>query len=287
MLLPMQPPLDLADPRTVGEVLSRHGIWLSKTMGQHLLVDRSVLRRIVAASGVTSNDEVLEIGPGAGVLTAELARNARRVVAVELDQRLLSVLRETVPAPNVEIVTADALDVDPRRLFSGRPFRVVANLPYGVATPLIRKFVTAPPESRPVEMVVMVQREVGRRLAAEPGDMSYLSVEVQLSADVDLLFEVPPDAFFPSPEVFSAVVQLTPLPEYRVPPLPAPQRFFQTVAAGFQQRRKQLHNALGVLGVGAERIAAALVAAQIDPHRRAETLSLDEWSRLSAALWAA
>ncbi len=266
-------------------MLARHGIWLTRAMGQHLLVDRSVLERIVAAADLGPEDEVLEVGPGAGVLTEALSRQAGRVVAVELDPRLIRVLRETVRAPNVDVIQADALEINPALLFHGQPFKLVSNLPYNVATPLIRKLLYAPPRSRPEEMVVMVQKEVAQRLVARPGEMSRLSVEAQLVADVELLFEVKPESFFPPPEVESAVVRLRPLPEYRVPVLPNERRFFQTVEAAFRQRRKQLHNALGELGVGKERIQSALGAAGIDPMRRAETLSLEEWSRLSAALW--
>jgi 16S rRNA (adenine1518-N6/adenine1519-N6)-dimethyltransferase len=277
--------IDLTRPKHVRDLLSRHGVWLAKAMGQHLLVDAGVLQQIVDAAGLDRGTQVLEVGPGAGVLTRELSRVAGRVVAVELDRRMIGVLRETVTAPNVEVVQANALEVDPARLFDGQPFILVANLPYNVATPLVRRLLYAPTESRPQEMVVMVQREVGRRLAASPGDMSFLAVETQLVADVEVLFDVPPEAFFPPPEVSSTVVRLRPLDGYRVPPLPTVQRFFQTVEAGFKQRRKQLHNALGALGVGVERIQQALAASGIDPQRRAETLSLAEWSHLSAALW--
>jgi 16S rRNA (adenine1518-N6/adenine1519-N6)-dimethyltransferase len=277
--------VDLTQPRRVRDLLARHGVWLTKAMGQHLLVDRSVLRRIVDAAALEAESEVLEVGPGIGALTVELGERAKRVVAVELDRRLIGVLRETVPAPNVEIVQADALAVDVGVLFDRHPFTVVANLPYGVATPLIRKLLYAPVERRPVELVVMVQREVAQRLAARPDNMSLLSVQAQLVADVEVLFQVGPEAFFPPPDVASAVVRLQPLPAHRVPPLPNERRFFQTVAAGFGQKRKQLHNALGQLGVGTQRIQSALAAAGIDPQRRAETLTLAEWSRLSDELW--
>jgi 16S rRNA (adenine1518-N6/adenine1519-N6)-dimethyltransferase len=277
--------VDLTRPRYVRDLLARHGIRLTKAMGQHLLVDRGVLNRTVEAAALSPDDEVLEVGPGIGVLTQELSRRAARVIAVELDHRLVAVLRETVPLPNVEIVEADALRIDLGTLFDGRPFTLVANLPYGVATPLIRNLLYARPDRRPDELVVMVQREVARRLAACPGDMGLLAVQVQLVADVELLFEVGPQSFFPPPEVASAVVRLRPLAGYRVAPLPTERRFFQTVAAGFRHRRKQLHNALGDLGVGTERIAAGLAAAGVQPARRAETLSLAEWSRLSEGLW--
>ncbi|HEV2121807.1 MAG TPA: 16S rRNA (adenine(1518)-N(6)/adenine(1519)-N(6))-dimethyltransferase RsmA [Chloroflexota bacterium] len=279
------PPIDLTNPRAVRDVLSRHGVWLTKARGQHLLVDRSVLDRIVQAANVTSETEVLEVGPGAGVLTAELVAHAGRVVAIELDRRLAGVLRETVPAGNLEVIEADALEVNPGQLFHGRRYKLVANLPYGVATPLLRNLLYANPESRPDEMVAMIQLEVARRMAAKPNDMNLLAVQIQLVADVEILFTVSPESFFPPPEVESAVVRIRPLPTFRVPPLPNVRRFRQTAVAGFSQKRKQLHNALGVLGVGTERIQQALKTAGIDPARRAETLTLDEWSRLSAALW--
>jgi 16S rRNA (adenine1518-N6/adenine1519-N6)-dimethyltransferase len=276
---------DLTQPRQVRDLLSRHGVWLAKAMGQHLLVDRDVLDRIVAAAALTPETEVLEVGPGAGVLTRELSRAAKRVVAVELDRRMVGVLRETVAAPNVDVVQADALEIEPSQLFAGAPYKLVANLPYNVATPLIRRLLHSRLESRPEEMVVMVQREVGLRLAAQPNDMSYLTVETQVAADAEVVLHVPPAAFFPPPEVASVVVRLRPLAAPRVPLLPNERRYFQTVEAGFKQRRKQLHNALGALGVGTDRIRQALSDAGIDPQRRAETLTLPEWSRLSAALW--
>jgi 16S rRNA (adenine1518-N6/adenine1519-N6)-dimethyltransferase len=280
----LRPPIDLTNARQVGDILSQHSIWLTKAMGQHLLVDRTVLDRIVAAADLAPDEAVLEVGPGVGVLTAELVKVAERVVVVELDRRMVRVLRETVPASHLEIVQDDALAVEPADLFGDRPYKVVANLPYGVATALLRKLLYLP-VARPVELIVMVQLEVGQRLAARPNDMSLLAVQAQLVADVELLFRVRPASFFPPPAVDSAVLRLRPLPGYRVPPLPNENRFFQTVAAGFSQKRKQVHNALGSLGVGTERIQAALAAAGIAPARRAETLTLEEWSRLSAALW--
>jgi 16S rRNA (adenine1518-N6/adenine1519-N6)-dimethyltransferase len=278
-------PIDLTDARQVRTLLSRYGVRLTRDLGQHLLVDRDVLDRIIGEAALGRDSLVLEVGPGVGALTEALSRNAGRVVAVELDDRLLDLLHETVRAPNVEIVHGDALAVDPATYFGADPYDVVANLPYGIATPLIRRLLNAPPAQQPQAMVVMVQREVARRLAAPAGDMSRLSVETQLVADVSLRFEIGPEAFFPPPVVSSAVVRLRPLRGYRVPPLPNLHRFLQTVEAGFRHRRKQLHNALGDLGVGTERIAAALAETRIDGRRRAETLALEEWSLLSDALW--
>jgi 16S rRNA (adenine1518-N6/adenine1519-N6)-dimethyltransferase len=277
--------VDLTRPRDVRELLNRYGVRLSRELGQHLLVDRDVLQKIVEAADLTPQTEVLEVGPGVGALTAELSRAAGRVVAVELDRRLVDLLRETAPFPNVEVIQGDALQANLPSLFQGRPYSVVANLPYNVATPLIRRLIYAPPQARPDLLVLMVQREVGRRLAAPPGGMSRLSVETQLVADVELLFEIGPQAFLPPPEVSSAVIRMRPLPAPRVPTLPSERRFFQTVEAGFRHRRKQLHNALGDLGVGTERIGSALEETGIAASRRAETLTLEEWSRLAAALW--
>ncbi len=275
----------LTDVSTVRDLLANHGIWLTKTLGQHLLTDDVVLNRIVLSARLHPKLEVLEVGPGAGALTAELVTRVRRVVAVEVDRRMVRALRTTVDAPNLEIVEADALAIDPATLFEGRPYSLVANLPYNVATALIRRMLSFPAVDRPREIVVMIQREVANRMAARPGDLSVLGVQVQVMADVQVLFEVPPQAFFPPPDVTSAVIRLRPYDEPCVPLLPSPARFLQTVRAGFAHRRKQLHNALGDLGTGSERIDAALEATGIARTRRAETLTLAEWSALSEAIW--
>lgn len=324
-------PIDPTNLAQLKPLLAYHGVRLTKRMGQHLLVDRDVLRRIVVAAAVADADEVLEAGPGAGGLTLELAARAKRVVAVELDPRMVAALREVLglcaatltpgfpaaPSPRVlerrrgrtdgaggrtgatvarqqggvvhrvEILQADALQVDPTTLFDRRPYKLVANLPYSIATPLIRRLLYHP--HPPAQLTVMVQKEVAGRLAAQPGEsrMGVLTVQVQLVADVEPLFDVPPPAFLPPPQVDSAVVQLVPRAAPRVMLGEVPrQRFFRTVEAGFGQRRKQLHNALGSLGLGSERIGAALVAAGVAADRRAQTLSLEEWAALARALWA-
>jgi 16S rRNA (adenine1518-N6/adenine1519-N6)-dimethyltransferase len=278
-------PSDLTNAAAVGRLLSYHGIWLTKSLGQHLLVDRAILERIVGSADLHPDMEVLEIGPGVGVLTAELVKHVRRVVAVEVDPRMARALRTTVPDPILEVVEADAMSVDTSELFGGRPYALVANLPYNVATAIIRRLLALPKPTRPVHMVVMIQREVANRMAALPGDLTALGVEIQIAAAAEVLFEVPPTAFFPAPEVTSAVLRLRPYDEPVVPLLPTPHRFGQLVRAGFAHRRKQLHNALGTLGIGAPRIEAALEAAGITRSRRAETLNLAEWSALSLAIW--
>ena len=274
---------DLSDPDTIGALLSQYGIWLDREQSQHLLAERGILDRIVAAAALRPTDRVLEVGAGIGTLTRELAARAGEVIAVEIDERLVEVLAATCPAGNLRVIHQDILTLDIERYFGAQPYRLVANLPYSVATPAILQLLAAryPPE----DMLVMVQREVGERLAARPGQMSLLSVKAQLVAAVELVAHVPPAAFFPPPKVAGAVVHLVPRRTPPAPLRPTAARFWQTVEAGFANRRKQLHNSLGSLGVGVERIHAALASAGIDPAQRAQTLTLDDWNRLSAALW--
>jgi 16S rRNA (adenine1518-N6/adenine1519-N6)-dimethyltransferase len=282
----MEPPPtfpDLTDPRQIRELLRRHGIRGGRPRGQHFLVDRSVLHRIVEAARLQPGDTVLEIGAGFGVLTQRLAAVAGRVIAVEVDERLFGVLQELFGmAPNVTLVHADARTLDLSPYVGDRAYKMVSNLPYSVASPLVMRLLSTPP--RPVEMVVMVQLEVAQRMVGAPGSMSFLTVFVQLHARAQLLFRVPPRAFVPPPEVESAVVRLVPYPE----PLAQGEhlaRLLRIVNAGFAEKRKQLHNALrGRLGLAPETVQHALAAAGIDPARRAETLSLDEWLRLEQAL---
>ena len=212
---------DLSDPDTIGALLSQYGIWLDREQSQHLLAERGILDRIVAAAALRPTDRVLEIGAGIGTLTRELAARAGEVIAVEIDERLVAVLAATCPAANLRVIHQDILTLDIERYFGAQPYRLVANLPYSVATPAILQLLAArhPPE----DMLVMVQREVGERLAARPGRMSLLSVKAQLAAAVELVTHVPPAAFFPPPKVAGAVVRLVPR---RTPPelLGPPQR---------------------------------------------------------------
>ena len=250
-------------------------------LGQNFLVDRNVARRIVAAAEIQSDDEVLEIGPGRGALTGLLASRASRVVAVELDSELAAALPGRVgQCARLEVVSQDALCFDPSAHFS-RPYKLVANLPYYVATPLVRRFLTVCP--RPSEMVVMVQREVADNMTARPGKMGLLSVMVQLHASAKTLFSVPPRAFRPRPKVASAVVMLSPLEKPSVQ-VDDPDAFVSFVAAGFRAPRKQIHNSLRLgLQAPTHAVAGALSTACIEGSRRPATLSLDEWGDLYEA----
>lgn len=274
------------------ELLRRLGLHARKALGQHFLVDSRVLGRIVAAAELAADDVVVEVGPGLGVLTQELAARAGRVVAVELDAELAAALQEIFgEKPTVSIVNADILQVPPQELLreaAGNgaaalpPYKVVANLPYYIASPVLRHFLEA--EHKPRLMVVMVQKEVGQRIAALPGKMSLLSVAVQLYGHPQVVARVPPHSFYPPPKVSSVVLRIQ---VYERPAVAGAdvEHFFRVVRAGFSAPRKQLRNALaqglGIAPIGAE---DHLRVAGIEPQRRAQTLSLEEWGRLVDAL---
>jgi 16S rRNA (adenine1518-N6/adenine1519-N6)-dimethyltransferase len=266
------------DPRSL---LRQFDIKPKKSLGQNFLVDEGAAARIVTAANLVPDDVVLEIGPGLGGLTRHLAANAARVVAVELDQRLIPVLEHTLAAyPNVEFVHGDILQLDPASLLPPT-YKVVANIPYYITSALLRHLLEA--EACPSLMVLTVQEEVARRIVAAPGDMSLLAVSVQFYGRPRIVTRLKAGAFYPRPKVDSAVVQIDLDPGTR-PALGVTDvhLFFQLVQAGFSQRRKQLRNALvGGMGRSRAEVDAALAQAGIDPRRRAETLALEEWATLS------
>jgi len=271
------------------ETLQRHGLRPRKSLGQHFVCDRNILDRMIDAAELPPGEAVVEVGAGLGTLTrllAERAARATRVIAVEADAALLPLLREALPPadyPNVELVHADVLDLAPGDLGlePGR-YSVVANLPYYITSAILQHFLAdAVPPRR---MVVMVQREVARRVVAQPPCMNLLAVSVQFYAQPHIVMRVPAGAFVPRPDVDSAVLRLDVRPAPALPLPPA--TFFRVARAGFAQRRKQLRNALAAgLGLPGPAVTAALQAAGIDPRRRAETLSLAEWGCLCATLF--
>ena len=276
------------------ELIRRYNLDLKKSLGQNLLIDATHLARIADAADLTPADTVLEIGPGLGALTRQLAQQAGRVVAVELDQRLIPILREQFAAqPHVSFVHADILELDPAQILVGAPsvaeqarssppaaqYKVVANLPYYITSAVLRHILEAP--TPPSLAVLLVQREVAQRMVAQPDEMSLLSVSVQFYARARIVGKVPAGAFLPAPKVDSCVVRLDLRPRPEVADV-APARFFRIVRAGFGQRRKQLRNSLSAgLACSKEQADLWLDAAGIDPRRRAETLSLPEWGRLA------
>jgi 16S rRNA (adenine1518-N6/adenine1519-N6)-dimethyltransferase len=253
------------------------GIRPNKGLGQHFLFERGVVERMVRVSAVAASDNVLEVGPGLGILTSELLRKAGRVVAVELDRALAAHLRAAFgDLPSFTLIEGNALAIPIADLFPpDEPFDVVANLPYSVGSAILRHLLEA--ERQPRRMTVMLQKEVAERLVGQPPEMSILGVATQFFASPRIAFDVAPAVFIPPPKVESAVVILD---IHREPPLPRDVHplFFKIVTAGFRQKRKQVANAIAdVLQLPKADIAAWLGAAGIDPMRRAETLSVAEW----------
>lgn len=269
-------------PRELKRLLQHYGLRARKGLGQHFLIDREVLARIVQAADLGPADTVVEVGPGLGILTRELAQRAGRVVAVELDPALIAVLGDVLRGvPNVEVVQADILKFDQGAYLGGKPYKVVANLPYYITSPTLRHFLEA--KVKPTCLVVLLQKEVGQRIAARPGEMSLLAVSVQLYGDPTVVGFVPESAFFPSPKVDSAILRID---VYDRPVVDVdPELFFKVVSAGFSQPRKQLHNALQRgMWMPPGGALQALREAGIDEKRRAETLDVDEWARLCRAM---
>lgn len=265
-------------------LLERWRLRPNKALGQHFLADEVIAARIADAAELTSDDTVLEIGAGLGILTQQLAQRAGHVVAVELDARLASILGTLfADQPHVRIVQGDFLALDPVSLVGGaeRKYKVVANLPYYITSAVLRHLLEA--AVRPERMVLTVQREVAEAIIARPGEMSLLAVSVQFYGRPRLLFRIKPGSFYPPPEVESAVLRID---TYPAPPVAVDdvQFFFRVVRAGFSQRRKQLRNSLAAgLGCTSQEVVAALLEAGVDPRRRAETLSLEEWARVAQA----
>lgn len=268
----------IADPSATRHILKKFKLRAVKGLGQNFLIDAEIVRQIVAAAEVKADDEILEIGPGIGTLTQGLLEAGAHVTAIELDKKLPAVLRETLAGyENFRLVEGDVLKINLAELMP-RPFKVVANLPYYITTQIL---LTLLEKNLPViKIVTMVQREVAERMTAAPGSKIYgaLSVAVQFRSEARVAFEVPPKSFLPPPEVTSAVVVC----DVRKPPFEVNEEFFvKVVRAAFSQRRKTLLNSLAGAGFSREKILSALERSEIDGTRRAETLSLEEFARLS------
>jgi 16S rRNA (adenine1518-N6/adenine1519-N6)-dimethyltransferase len=269
------------------QLLRQFGFKPKKRLGQHFLIDEAVLERILSAAGLSPGDIVIEIGPGLGILTEELARRGAKVIAVELDSRLVALLKKRLVAfSDVKIVHADILKVTPRQLLQNnlpaselaRGYKVIANLPYYITSPVLSHFLESQP--RPSEMVVMVQKEVGEVIAATPGKMRLLSVKAQFYSKPAIIYYVPAASFYPPPKVDSVILRLD---VYSQPPIEVSDvaGFFDIVMRGFRSPRKQLRNSLAhSLEMPPSQVASLLEKAGIEAKRRAETLSLEEWREL-------
>jgi len=276
--------LDPPTPEELRRLLREERLQPRRSLSQHFLTDADALDAIVAAAELVPGDRVVEVGPGLGVLTRRLLAAGAEVLAIELDPRLAAYLRrELREVPGFELVEADALQVDAAECFPGQPFKLVANIPYHITSPLLHAFLDG---SRPPRLaVLLLQREVAERVAAPPGRMSYLSVFVQNVAQASVVARVPAAAFEPPPAVDSAVLRLAARETAVVPPGARREAFHRLVQAGFRQRRKQLHNGLGrELPLPDGVLQAAFGACAIDDTRRPQTLSVDEWSCLAHQL---
>ena len=261
-------------------LLRQYGLHPDKSLGQNFLMDESALQQVVKAAEITSQDVVLEIGPGLGSLTRHLALSANSVVAVELDHNLIPPLILVVSQyPNVQVVQGDILALDPVQLVSHQEYVVVANIPYYITSALVRHLLEA--RIPPKRLVLTIQREVARRICALPGEMSLLALSVQVYGYPEIIAHIPASAFYPSPNVDSSVLRID---LYASPLVPTPEldAFFQLIKAGFSQKRKTLRNALsGGLRLPPSSVEALLMASDIDPMRRAETLDISEWHHLT------
>ena len=267
-------------PLHVPELLRQFGLHPDKRLGQNFLIDPAALNRIVEAASVSLQDAILEVGPGLGSLTRLLAIQARQVVAVELDSRLVPALEEVLaPYPNTRVVQGDILDLNPAELMAGEPgYLVVANIPYYITSALIRHLLES--NVKPQRLVITVQREVAERVTAPPGELSLLALSVQVYGQPRIMAHIPAGAFYPAPKVDSAVVRVDLYSEPRIPSGLLPD-FFRLAKAGFSQKRKTMRNALaGGMHWSPQQAADILASIGIDPRRRAETLSLEEWEKL-------
>jgi 16S rRNA (adenine1518-N6/adenine1519-N6)-dimethyltransferase len=267
-------------PLNAAALLKSHGLRAHKGLGQNFLQDPLALEKIVAAAEIQPTDTVLEIGPGFGSLTRYLASSAKEVVTVELDPNLLQPLKAILsPYPSVRVIHGDILKLSPKDLIAEKDYLVVANIPYYITSAVIRHLLENEP--KPSRIVLTVQKEVAQRICAVSGNMSLLSLSIQVYGKPRIVTHIPADAFFPAPKVDSAVLVVDIYPS----PLIKPElldRFFKLIKAGFSQKRKTLRNALSAgLRIPPTEAAVLLTRANIDPQRRAETLSIEEWERLA------
>jgi 16S rRNA (adenine1518-N6/adenine1519-N6)-dimethyltransferase len=272
---------------SIRKELAEYGLIPKKKLGQHFLTDRNILRKVIREAHVEDEDVILEVGPGLGEMTLELARQGKKVIAIEVDPKLVQVLNKKIADyPNVEVIQADVLKVDFRQIRGHveGPMKVVANLPYQISTPLLFRFL----ESREVfsALTLMLQKEVADRIVSPPGRKEYgpLSIFVQLVSDVSVRFFIKPTAFFPPPKVGSAVIHVV----WRKKPVVELQdeEWFKAVVRGvFAYRRKTLINALRHSGLSLpEEMSGRIERLEIDPRRRPETLTIQEFGRLAEAL---
>jgi len=268
--------MDLTSKKFIKNLLKKYNIYPSKILGQNFLISKEVLEKILDAANLKSKDVVLEIGPGIGTLTKELAKKVKQVIAVEKDLKMIKILKETLrDLKNIELIQEDILKYDFK---SQVPYKIVANLPYYITSPVLRKFLEI--GSKPKEMILMVQKEVAQRIVASPPNMSILAISVQFFAKPKIISFVSKNCFWPQPKVNSAILKISQI-SMDLPPIDT-DLFFKIVRAGFAQPRKQLVNSLSnELKLEKEKVRKLLKENGIKPERRPETLSVKDWIKLT------
>ncbi len=270
--------MDLTSRKNIKDLLNKHELRPLKRFGQNFMVDKTVLSKVVATAELTSQDTVLEIGPGIGTLTQELAKKAGQIVAIEKDRNMVEILKETLKDfKNIEIIQADIRKWDPKYKIQDTKYKVVGNLPFYLTAPVIRQFLEDT-GVRPLQMVLMVQKEVGKRICAKPPWMNLLAVSIQVYAEPKIISYVSKNSFWPQPKVDAAIIKITPRPSV----IGDADLFFKIVKAGFSQPRKQLINNLSrSLKIDKIKVAAWLLKNNIQPTQRAETLTIENWIKLA------
>lgn len=261
----------------IKNICKMYNIVPAKSKGQNFLFDQNIVEKIIASANLSKNDTVLEIGPGLGVLTDHLIKKLGQVVAVELDRKLIGFLKNKYhKVDNLEIIAGDILKLDITSLKLSTPYKIVANLPYNITSNFIRNFLEI--KNPPTEMIIMIQKEVAKRIIAQPGEMSLLSLSVQFYAKPKILFEVSRNSFWPSPSVDSAVISLRLKDKFS---FNDPNLFFKIAKIGFSAKRKQLHNNLANgLHLGSDQIKAIIKNIGLDEKIRAQDLALEDWINL-------
>jgi len=264
-------------------ILDTYELYPKKSLGQNFMHDPNALEKIAATAEIMPDDTVVEVGPGTGALTEKLSEKARHVFSIEVDERLQPILEERFnDTPNVYFVFNDILKTDVPSLVGNNEFVVVANVPYYISSAIIWHFLE--PERRPKRMVMTMQYEVAERIMEQPGNMSLLTVAVQFYGTPSIVSKLSPAVFWPRPNINSAILRIDTHPTHPVD-VPSAQAFFRVVKAGFSQKRKQLKNSLsGGLQIKSKIARTMLETAEIDPQRRAETLSLEEWGSLTRVI---
>jgi 16S rRNA (adenine1518-N6/adenine1519-N6)-dimethyltransferase len=293
--------MELTSPSIIKELLTKYSAKPSKGLGQNFLIDKNILNKIIETACLKKDDIVLEIGPGVGTLTQELAKNVKKIIAIEKDRDMANILKETMAEyRNVEIIEGDILKMEAssargeknlENYLKIKNYKIVSNIPYYITSPVIRKFLEE--NNPPVEIILMVQKEVAQRICQKPPKMSLLSVSVQFYAKPEIISYVSKNCFLPAPKVDSAIIKITPFPKIvgdRDSHNFATEEFFKIVKAGFSHPRKQLLNNFcgelfcGELSLPREKIEEWLLKNNIKPTQRAETLAIEDWKNLAKSL---